>query len=341
MHFDPERSFALWRLPRERQIFHLAGTPTAFDSVEALLASRERRFVFAPFAITKDCPPIALVGKIETVEPKIVPADFEIEALGQNREDYFGQFAKFMQALKDGKFSKIVLSRRECFFATDSVDPLQIFQKALETYENAFVYLFHTPQTGTWLGCSPEILLSSQGAWRTVALAGTREQGGAWDLKNRREQALVADFVRERLCEAGLQICEEKTETVLAGTLEHLKTEFFLNPPSFEQAARAVKILHPTPAVAGTPRDEALKFILEHETFPRKYYAGFVGEWGADVARLFVNLRCMRLEGKTLEFYAGGGLLPDSLPEAEWRETAIKMETLGRLFRCYGPRHNL
>lgn len=58
------------------------------------------------------------------------------------------------------------------------------------------IYLCHTPASGTWLGSTPEILLSGHGKeWHTVALAGTMPMQNEvmptdWDRKNREEQAM-------------------------------------------------------------------------------------------------------------------------------------------------------
>lgn len=64
------------------------------------------------------------------------------------------------------------------------------------------IYLCHTPASGTWLGSTPEILLSGQGKeWHTVALAGTMPMQDEvmptnWDKKNQEEQGYVADYIR-------------------------------------------------------------------------------------------------------------------------------------------------
>lgn len=64
------------------------------------------------------------------------------------------------------------------------------------------IYLCHTPASGTWLGSTPEILLSGHGKeWHTVALAGTMPMQNEvmptdWDKKNREEQGYVADYIR-------------------------------------------------------------------------------------------------------------------------------------------------
>jgi exoribonuclease R len=83
-------------------------------------------------------------------------------------------------------------------------------------------------------------------------------------------------------------------------------------------------------AVCGIPKDEARRFILQHEHQSRKYYSGFVGPISPKgKTHLYVSLRCMNiLDDGSCELYAGGGLLKESEMEKEWKETEAKMQTI-------------
>ena len=80
-------------------------------------------------------------------------------------------------------------------------------------------------------------------------------------------------------------------------------------------------------------KNEAIQFINENESADREYYAGFLGWYDTKAdTRLFVNLRCMKwIDKQTVKLIAGGGILPESELESEWRETENKMQTLTRL----------
>ena len=93
-----------------------------------------------------------------------------------------------------------------------------------------------------------------------------------------------------------------------------------------------LKVLHPTPAVCGLPKEEAYRFILENEGYDRCYYSGFIGWLDPDGRTdLYVNLRCMHIEEEQLTLYAGGGLLASSELNDEWLETEKKLQTIKRL----------
>ena len=99
-----------------------------------------------------------------------------------------------------------------------------------------------------------------------------------------------------------------------------------------------LELLHPTSAVCGMPKEPSKQFIMENEGFDRGYFSGFLGpvHVGKET-NIFVNLRCMKLLPQQAILYAGAGIIANSIPEKEWNETEIKMQTLLKVFReLYG-----
>ena len=89
--------------------------------------------------------------------------------------------------------------------------------------------------------------------------------------------------------------------------------------------------LHPTPAVGGTPRAEALAFIAGHEADERGHWAGPVGWVGAGGdGEWMIGIRSAQLDadGTTFTLRAGGGVVADSDPDAEAAETNVKLATV-------------
>jgi isochorismate synthase EntC len=91
------------------------------------------------------------------------------------------------------------------------------------------------------------------------------------------------------------------------------------------QAARA---MHPSPAVAGTPTEEAMVFLREKEPFPRGWYAGALGWGNAEELTLFVTLRSAKIRAKMAELFVGAGVVQGSCEENEWLETERKAQAL-------------
>ena len=101
-----------------------------------------------------------------------------------------------------------------------------------------------------------------------------------------------------------------------------------------EALGKVVDALHPTPAVCGLPKAEAMLFIARHEGIRRDYYSGFAGPVGINgETHLYVSLRCARLEGRTMTFFAGGGIMPESRCEEEWMETEAKIKTIAHVLQ--------
>ncbi|MFP8877651.1 MAG: chorismate-binding protein, partial [Myxococcota bacterium] len=87
--------------------------------------------------------------------------------------------------------------------------------------------------------------------------------------------------------------------------------------------------LHPTAAVAGAPRASALRWLREHEGLERGWYAGAVGVVDAQGDGEFCTaLRSALLRGDEAQLFAGAGIVAGSKPEAELRETRLKLRAL-------------
>lgn len=269
----------------------------------------------------KEAPaPVPLVGKLESVPST----------------GYAHAFSMFSKALREGIFQKLVLSRRAEVPCPAGFSWVEAFRAACRRYVHSYIYLFYAPQTGFWLGATPEILLKGRhGEFETVALAGTQwlkngKLAERWSEKNVREQGYVADYIGDCLRGQGIPFSEEGPVTVTAGELAHLKTVFRFSI-SATKVCEVVQALHPTPAVCGLPKNEAFHFIKEHEGYHREYYSGFLGMFDpAGETALYVNLRCMQSvsDGVSFRLYAGGGLLSSSVLEDEWMETERKLQTM-------------
>ena len=88
-------------------------------------------------------------------------------------------------------------------------------------------------------------------------------------------------------------------------------------------------ILHPTPAVSGTPKDKVVDMIKNHEPFDRGWYSGYIGWYNTKGdGRFDVAIRSALQIDNHLYCYAGGGLVKDSQKLDEWNETELKFQHL-------------
>ncbi len=356
-HLENELPFVLYSKPGERvlnAVFQMD------DAVHKVSDYTEQGFVFAPF-LENETAILLKAEKVHKVPLNVAPGttvfsnnDTQSDLKEQSR--YLALVEKAISEIKDGHFKKVVLSR---FLEVKVSKPVLImFQELLDTYPNAFCYLWYHPKIGMWLGATPEILIKSKGlGFTTMALAGTQNQLGlqecpSWSKKELEEQQLVTDYIEEVLKNRAREVQVANVETIKAGHLWHLRTKITgtFSKGAFKDLLTA---LHPTPAVCGLSLPDAMRFILQNEQYERRFYTGFLGELNLreerqrnknrrnqensayrSVARgseLFVNLRCAQLVKDKAIVYVGGGITADSNARKEWLETQSKAQTMLRI----------
>lgn len=264
------------------------------------------------------------------------------------KEQYERLVKKSIAQIEAGAFEKIVPSRSKQVSLPESFDVIETFQKLCQAYPNAMISFISIPKVGTWIGASPELLVQVENnhIFKTVALAGTKpfEPGtnikhAAWTQKEIEEQALVCRYIISNFKKIRLrEYTEHGPKTIVAGNVMHLKTTFEVDmkETNFPQLGSVMlHLIHPTSAVCGMPLEESLDFLQTNEGYDRELYAGYLGPVNVhqNIA-LFVNLRCMQLTGSQAILYAGAGVTADSVPENEWEETEIKLNTLLKIIHA-------
>ena len=254
--------------------------------------------------------------------------------------------AKGIQAIEAGTLEKIVAARTKMIPLPTEFDLGKTLAKLLSSYPHSFVNFFHLPGIGTWMGASPEVLIETKGDYfYTMSLAGTQPAQGdnplksaAWTQKEIEEQALVSRYIVDCFKTIRLREYEEHgPKTVLAGNLLHLRSDFRVNTQTtgFSNLGSVMLgLLHPTSAVCGMPRKEALAFLNTEEGWDRNFYAGFLGPVGIEQeTSIYVNLRTASLGKEHALLYAGAGVTEDSVPEKEWEETELKCQIIGKFIQ--------
>ncbi len=250
-----------------------------------------------------------------------------------SKKEYLDHFEEMMSSLQNNEANKVILARQKVVDGIGQNQHLQLFDQLCDLYPNAFVHLVFTPQVGVWIGASPELLLKrTQEKFYTVALAGTipNETSAQWQKKEIVEQQMVSDYILQIAQELGIdQLQVHGPQTIQAGQVQHLKTDFEFLASAFEgDLSDLINKLHPTPAVCGLPKEKAHQLIERVEKMSRSYYSGYLGPVSAHQLELYVNIRCMKLCGQKAVIYTGGGLTLDSVDEKEWQETELKAQTL-------------
>ena len=294
---------------------------------------------------SRDSLPTAELKKQIAAHLSKLPRQTNAEA-GQEKEHFLQLVAKGIQAIDEGRLEKIVAARTKMIPLPTEFDLGKTLAKLLSSYPHSFVNFFHLPGIGTWMGASPEVLIETKGDFfYTMSLAGTQPAQGdnplksaAWTQKEIEEQALVSRYIVDCFKTIRLREYEEHgPKTVLAGNLLHLRSDFRVNTQTtgFSNLGSVMLgLLHPTSAVCGMPRKEALNLLKTEEGWDRNFYAGFLGPVGIEQeTSIYVNLRTASLGKEHALLYAGAGVTEDSVPEKEWEETELKCDIIGKFIQ--------
>ncbi len=240
---------------------------------------------------------------------------------------------KAIDFIRKGNVNKVVISRSfNKPFERDQIGIL--FEALLVAYPTAFVYFWHHPKVGLWMGATPEKLFClNDDSFATMALAGTQLYSDEiiWTNKEKEEQQWVTDYITDKLLPIVSHLEISKSYTEKAGHLAHIRTDIKGSLTNHISLKDLILRMHPTPAVCGFPRSVAKDFILGNENYNREFYTGFLGEINSNnKSELYVNLRCMQLKNTHATLYVGGGITKDSIAENEWEEIQNKAQVLGK-----------
>ena len=258
---------------------------------------------------------------------RITPGDWE--------RRYTSALQRGLELVNGGELHKLVLAVRHSVSLTSPLDPLLLLKRLRHQQAGSCRFLWQRNRQDSFFGASPERLLSLRnGQLRCDALAGTAGRNDhATSLlnsdKDRREHELVVQAITEHLSAQGLKPRRPRSPQLARhGQLIHLHTPITTPAPGQSPLALA-GVLHPTPAVAGLPRREAMSWLRSLEPFDRDGYAAPIG-WidSAGDAELRVAIRCGHARGAQLDLTAGAGLVRGSVAERELQEVGLKLTVL-------------
>jgi menaquinone-specific isochorismate synthase len=235
--------------------------------------------------------------------------------------------------IRTGALAKVVLARSVVATTECPVDLRWLALRLAEAYPDCWTYV-----VGPLVGATPELLVRLRdGIAESRVLAGTVSRSedpaedealAAWlvqSSKDLSEHEYAVQSVTERLEPLGeLQVTGPSLLTL--PNVRHLATDVRVAVTG-RSVLDLAAALHPSAAVCGTPREDALAMIAEIEGIDRGVYAGGVG-WidAAGDGEIGIALRCgVRTGERELTAYAGGGIMGDSVPDAELAETDAKL----------------
>ncbi len=328
--------------------FLLTTKTIAFDELEGTISLVCTPVVEAdddPHAVYDDlCAEAELVGEIleNATQPETGGFVREGETAGPQAE-YEAHVQRAKEHVLDGDIYQGVISRtREL---SGEIDPLGFYAAMRDVNPSPYMYLLNHDDL-TVVGASPETLLSVQGR-RIVSnpIAGTCDRGTSpvedrrlagemlADGKERAEHTMLVDLARNdvrRVAEPGSVRVEEFMNVLKYSHVQHIESTVTGTLSADADAFDATAAAFPAGTLSGAPKIRAMEIIDDLETAPRGLYGGGVGyySWTGD-ADFAIVIRTATIEdegdSQRITVQAGAGLVADSDPTAEYRETEQKM----------------
>jgi menaquinone-specific isochorismate synthase len=251
------------------------------------------------------------------------------------RDAWHDAVQRVLARIAAGDLEKVVLARAVDVEADQPFSVPVVVSELRRTQPGCVVYA-----DGGFVGASPELLVRKESsAVLARPLAGTAAgtPTGATALtrsaKDAREHRYVVDGVIDALTSHCDDVHADGPKPRRFGEVVHLATTVTARcAQTHTTVVDLMRALHPTPAVAGSPRDRACALIRELEPVGRGRYAGPCGWVGASGDGEFVvALRGAQIDGACARLHAGAGIVAGSDPESEWRETQLKLEPMLRV----------
>jgi|GEM_PF-44371 len=248
-----------------------------------------------------------------------------------------------LDAIQTHELSKAVMAHKlDVSLATPLHIPT-VLQTLRQIHSDCYVFATQNQHGQTFLGASPERLLSiHRGKLTTEAIAGSAPRGVTpsedarfangllSSLKEQHEHQLVVDFISQQLEALGISTQRSPFPCLLQlSNIQHLQTPIYAQLSEDLHPLDLVAALHPTPAVAGVPRQTACDYIRHYESFERSLYAAPFGWIDAqDNSEFLVGIRSALLDGNRARLYAGAGIVQGSDPAQELAEIELKLRAL-------------
>lgn len=255
---------------------------------------------------------------------------------------------KAREYIAAGDIIQVVLSQR-FEIERDGLDPVSIY-RALR-FVNPSPYLFFLKMEDTYLvGSSPEVMVRlEEGVAELRPIAGTRRRGRneqddrkladelLKDPKERAEHVMLVDLGRNdlgRIAQTGSVQVNQLMTVERYSHVMHLVSNIQAQLAPGKDAFDVLRASFPAGTLSGAPKIRAMQIIDELEPTGRGPYGGGVGYFSFSGNMDFcITIRTFIIRNGKIYIQAGAGIVADSDPQAEYRETLSKAEGLVQALR--------
>jgi menaquinone-specific isochorismate synthase len=264
-----------------------------------------------------------------------------------DREGWESNVRSALGLIENGVLDKLVLARKAVYTFAVPVTAAQVLSVLQRVTSNCYTFLIQPSHEVALMSTTPECLYRREGSQiNTEALAGTRPRVSNEEEdsvlgkelmenpKERHEQELVRkDLIRQLHLLCDTVEADPEPSLLKLERKQHLISRLSGRLRSGVTDADILKALHPTPAVGGSPRANALRELPRLEPFSRGWYAGPVGCFSEEEAEFAVAIRSGLVHGRDVNVYSGAGIVEGSDPAREWQEIENKISDFVKVTR--------
>jgi anthranilate synthase component I len=291
---------------------------------------------------TADLAQLAPLAPMVPPDPMALPDDIDVSTPDAEFERGVERIKEYIRA---GDAFQVVYART---FSTPagSADPFDVYRSLCVLSPSPYMYLLELPAQGSTpavaiAGASPETLVRVEGRSMTLRpIAGTRRRGRTpdedaalaaemlADPKERAEHVMLIDLARNdvgRVAKTGSVRLPEQMQIERYSHVMHIVSEVTGEVADGKGAWDVLRAAFPAGTLSGAPKVRAMQIIRELEQRPRGAYGGAIGyvTQGLDLD-FAIAIRTVVMQGGTFEVTAGAGIVADSVPSLECKETRNK-----------------
>ncbi len=292
---------------------------------------------FSQLPVRPDCPAFKVVGEIKS---------------NMDKDSYVHAFNRIKHYLKEGDCYQVNLAQR--FVADCEGDPWTAYQTLRKLNAAPFSCYLNLPEVQV-LSSSPERFLKlTDGVVETKPIKGTRprkpdyaeDQQQIKNLeasnKDRAENLMIVDLLRNdisKTCKNGSVKVPVLFDVESYATVHHLVSTVTGILADNQHALDLLKSCFPGGSITGAPKIRSMEIIEELEPNRRGVYCGAIGYIGFNCNMdTNIAIRTLVHSENTIRFWAGGGIVNDSVAEEEYQESFDKAAAMLDLLRQFTAR---
>lgn len=270
------------------------------------------------------------------------PSKIDYEVSLDDKDSWVSNVEKILKHIKAEDVEKVVLSRRLQLSSEKGFSASQMLINLIVSKVNGTIFLYKRGDV-FFIGATPERLITKNGEdVSTTCIAGTAPCGTDEtekrrfakallnDGKNLREHNYVVKYLTDIFSETCTSVSIAEHPSILSlDHVQHLYTPVTGKTYAGITLHELRSMIHPTPALAGTPKDKAMELIRETEGYNRGLYGGTFGYTDSKGNGSYsVAIRSGVFSGHRGYVFAGCGIVSDSNPKEEYEEIDMKLRTI-------------